>query len=85
MLWEQAFWGALGGVAFSSVMNKAGEFINKRLYKDWISAEKQRENEILGRTATFQAYQERLNSIANGKNPFIITVDEMVIKLILIL
>lgn len=76
MLWEQAFWGALGGVTFSSVMNKAGEFINKRLDKDWTSAEKQRENEILGRTATFQAYQERLNSIANGKNPFITTVDE---------
>lgn len=76
MLWEQAFWGALGGVAFSSVMNKAGEFINKRLDKDWTSAEKQRENEILGRTATFQAYQERLNSIANGKNPFITITDE---------
>lgn len=76
MLWEQAFWGALGGVTFSSVMNKAGEFINKRLDKDWTSAEKQRENEILGRTATFQAYQERLNSIANGKNPFITTTDE---------
>lgn len=76
MLWEQAFWGALGGVIFSGVMNKAGEFINKRLDKDWTSAEKQRENEILGRTATFQAYQERLNSIANGKNPFITTTDE---------
>lgn len=76
MLWEQAFWGALGGVIFSSVMNKAGEFINKRLDKDWTSAEKQRENEILGRTATFQAYQERLNSIANGKNPFITITDE---------
>lgn len=76
MLWEQAFWGALGGVVFSGVMNKAGEFINKRLDKDWTSAEKQRENEILGRTATFQAYQERLNSIANGKNPFITTTDE---------
>lgn len=76
MLWEQAFWGALGGVTFSSVMNEAGKFINKRLDKDWTSAEKQRENEILGRTATFQAYQERLNSIANGKNPFITTTDE---------
>lgn len=76
MLWEQAFWGALGGITFSSVMNKAGEFINKRLDKDWTSAEKQRENEILGRTATFQAYQERLNNIANGKNPFITITDE---------
>lgn len=76
MLWEQAFWGALGGVVFSGVKNKAGEFINKRLDKDWTSAEKQRENEILGRTVTFQAYQERLNSIANGKNPFITTTDE---------
>lgn len=76
MLWEQAFWGALGGITFSGVMNKAGEFINKRLDKDWTSAEKQRENEILGRTATFQAYQERLNSIANGKNPFITITDE---------
>ena len=70
------FGGALGGVTFSSVMNKAGKFINKRLDKDWTSAEKQRENEILGRTATFQAYQERLNSIANGKNPFITITDE---------
>jgi hypothetical protein len=76
MLWEQAFWGALGGITFSSVMNKTGEFINKRLDKDWTSAEKQRENEILGRTATFQAYQERLNNIANGKNPFITITDE---------
>ena len=76
MLWEQAFWGALGGITFGSVMNKAGKFINKRLDKDWTSAEKQRENEILGRTATFQAYQERLNSIANGKNPFITITDE---------
>ncbi len=76
MLWEQAFWGALGGITFSGVMNKAGEFINKRLDKDWTSAEKQRENEILGRTVTFQAYQERLNSIANGKNPFITITDE---------
>lgn len=39
MLWEQAFWGALGGVTFGSVMNKAGKFINKRLDKDWTSAE----------------------------------------------
>ena len=50
---------ALGGVTFSSVMNKAGEFINKRLDKDWTSAEKQRENELLGRTATFQAYTRK--------------------------
>lgn len=60
MLWEQAFWGALGGITFSSVMNKAGEFINKRLDKDWTSAEKQRENEILGRTATFKHIKKDL-------------------------
>ena len=34
---HQAFWGALGGITFSSVMNKAGEFINKRLDKDWLA------------------------------------------------
>lgn len=70
MLWEQAFWGALGGVVFSGVVDKAGSIINKKLNKEWISAEKQKEEEILSRTIAFQTYKERLDLIAGGKNPF---------------
>lgn len=70
MLWEQAFWGALGGVVFSGVADKAGSIINKKLNKEWTSAEKQKEEEILSRTVAFQTYKERLDLIANGKNPF---------------
>lgn len=70
MLWEQAFWGALGGVVFSGVANKAGSIINKKLNKEWTTAEKQKEEEILSRTVAFQLYKERLGLIAEGKNPF---------------
>lgn len=70
MLWEQAFWGAIGGVVFSGVADKAGSIINKKLNKEWTSAEKQKEEEILSRTIAFQTYKERLDLIAQGKNPF---------------
>lgn len=71
MLWEQAFWGALGGIVFSTGGAKLGEFANRKLNKDFITAEEQKKNEILGRNISFSNYKERLNSIANNKNPFV--------------
>lgn len=75
-MWEQAFWGALGGVAFSTIGNKVGSFVQKKLNKDWQTAEKQHEAEILGRAARFTEYQNQINMIAQGKNPFLTSKDE---------
>lgn len=75
-MWEQAFWGALGGVAFSTIGNKVGSFVQKRLNSEWQTAEKQHEAEILGRAARFNEYQNQINLIAQGKNPFLTSKDE---------
>ena len=75
-MWEQAFWGALGGVAFNTIGNKIGSFVQKRLNSEWQTAEKQHEAEILGRAARFNEYQNQINLIAQGKNPFLTSKDE---------
>lgn len=75
-MWEQAFWGALGGVTFSTIGNKVGSFVQKKLNKEWQTAEKQHEAEILGRAARFTEYQNQINMIAAGKNPFLTSKDE---------
>lgn len=72
-MWEQAFWGALGGVSFSVIGNKVGGLVQKALNKDWETAEKQHEAEILGRAARFNEYMAQVNLIKDGKNPFLTT------------
>ena len=70
-MWEQAFWGALGGIAFSSIDNRVGAFVQKKLNKDWQAAEKQHEAEILGRAARFEEYQNQVNTpraVSRGKS-----------------
>lgn len=74
-MWEQAFWGALGGVAFSTIGSRVGEFAQKKLNKDWQTAEKQHEAEILGRAARFTEYKNQIDLINQGKNPFLTTED----------
>ena len=75
-LWEQAFWGAIGGVVFSTVSNKVLELYNKKLDKDWKNAESNKEEEIYNRSNTFAEYQNNLSLIANKKNPFLTYKDE---------
>lgn len=75
-MWEQAFWGALGGVAFSTIGSRVGEFAQKKLNKDWQTAEKQHEAEILGRAARFTEYKNQIDLINQDKNPFLTTEDE---------
>lgn len=75
-LWEQAFWGAIGGVVFSTASNKVIELYNKKVDKDWKNAESKKEEEIYSRSATFAEYQNNLNLIANKKNPFLTYKDE---------
>lgn len=69
-LWEQAFWGAIGGVVFSGAMNKVGEFANRKLDKDWVKSEEQKEAEILGRSVLTDVFKQNLDAIKEGKNPF---------------
>ena len=75
-LWEQAFWGAIGGVVFSTASNKVLELYNKKLDKDWKNAESNKEKEIYNRSNTFAEYQNNLSLIANKKNPFLTYKDE---------
>ena len=75
-LWEQAFWGAIGGVVFSIASNKVLELYNKKLDKDWKNAESNKEEEIYNRSNTFAEYQNNLSLIANKKNPFLTYKDE---------
>lgn len=75
-LWEQAFWGAIGGVVFSTASNKVLELYNKKLDKDWKNAESNKEEEIYNRSNTFAEYQNNLSLIANKKNPFLTYKDE---------
>lgn len=75
-LWESAFWGIIGGVTFSSVSDAVGGLIQRKLNKDWNNAEKQKEQEIYNRQLHFQHYQEAVNKINQGKNPYINVYDE---------
>lgn len=75
-LWEQAFWGAIGGVVFSTASDKVLELYNKKLDKDWKNAESNKEEEIYNRSNTFAEYQNNLSLIANKKNPFLTYKDE---------
>ena len=69
-MWEQAFWGVMGGLVFGELSSKTTAFVNKKFNKEWMTAEKQREAEILGRSNTTQQYISDLQAISEGKNPY---------------
>ena len=69
-MWESAFWGVLGGIAFTGVAGKAGEIYNRKFNKEFVAGEKQREQEITNRALLAQQYQEQMSAINNNKNPF---------------
>lgn len=70
-MWESAFWGVLGGVAFSSIGDNAIRFVQTKFNKDFQNAEKQKRNEILSREVAFEKFKENLTTIENGKNPYV--------------
>lgn len=76
-LWESAFWGVVGGVVFSGASDAVGGFVQRKLNKDWNNAEQQKEQEIYNRQLHFQHYQDAINKIAKGKNPYINIYDEI--------
>lgn len=82
-IWEQAFWGYLGGVGFQAagrglgnLQNKIQGKINKKhmspedYNRSQLTFEKIREAEILGRRAKINNYLEQLSLLNEGKNPF---------------
>lgn len=70
-MWESAFWGVLGGVAFSSIGDNAIRFVQTKFNKDFQNAEEQKRNEILSREVAFEKFKENLTTIENGKNPYV--------------
>ena len=70
-MWESAFWGVLGGVVFSAGAQSVGELYNRKFNKEFVSAEKQRENEINNRELIAQQYQQQIKKInEDNVNPF---------------
>ena len=82
-IWEQAFWGIMGGIAFKAGGTALGNLerkitgsINKKnmseedFAKTQITEEKLRELEIVGRYDTMMDLKSKLDLINEGKNPF---------------
>ena len=87
-IWEQAFWGMMGGIAFKAggtalgnLERKITSSINKKnmseedFAKTQLTEEKLRELEIAGRYDTMMDLQSKLNLINEGKNPFKMSED----------
>lgn len=70
-MWESAFWGVLGGVAFSSIGDNTIRFVQTKFNKDFQNAEEQKRKEILSREVAFEKFKENLTTIENGKNPYV--------------
>lgn len=88
-IWEQAFWGVLGGIGFQAAgkglghlaKKVKGEFKKNKLTDEEIalsklSDEKIREKEIETRQQTMQEYVDKIQLINEGYNPFDYKVDE---------
>ena len=87
-IWEQAFWGMMGGIAFKAggtalgnLERKITSSINKKnmseedFARTQLTEEKLRELEIAGRYDTMMDLQAKLNLINEGKNPFKMSED----------
>lgn len=67
----KCFWGVLGGVVFSAGAESIGGLYNRKFNKEFVSAEKQRENEINNRELVAQQYQQQIKKInEDNVNPF---------------
>lgn len=88
-IWEQAFWGVLGGVGFQAVGRGLGHLAkkvkgqyNKKNLTDeefaltQFSNEKIREKEIQSRQELMQDYVDKMQLINAGYNPFDYKIDE---------
>lgn len=67
-LYNSALWGVIGGVIFGGTMNTINNAITKR--KGGMTEDQMRIAEINGREQTFAQYQNQLQTIRNGFNPY---------------
>lgn len=88
-IWEQAFWGVLGGVGFqvagTGLGNLAkkvkgkynqGKLTDEEFALTQLSEEKIRENEITKRRSKLQDYVDKMQLVNEGYNPFSYEVDK---------
>lgn len=68
-MWEQAFWGWLGGVAFQGIGSAAGKGYNKYIAKNKDLLTEAREAEIASRAALLDNYINNMNVLNNNLNP----------------
>lgn len=87
-IWEQAFWGALGGIAFGATGRALGnlsETVKGKYNKSRMTEqeyavsqmtdEKVREQEINGRKARMQDYTDSMKLLNDNKNPYNFKLD----------
>lgn len=88
-IWEQAFWGVLGGIGFQAIgtglgnlSNKVKGHINKNKLTDeefaitQLTDEKIRENEISSRKGVMQDFVDKIQTVNNNKNPYKVKVNQ---------
>lgn len=94
-IWEQAFWGVLGGIGFQAIGTGLGEAYNKakntynkkhmtaeEYAKSLLTDEKIREEEIKNRNIYLQQYVEDMKLLNEGKDPRSYEIDDTTKKLI---
>lgn len=69
-MWEQFIWGAIGGILFGGVYNKAVPFMQQKFGKQNNIQDKQKELSLLARNNIQQQYLNNIDLIKQNKNPF---------------
>ena len=68
-LWESAFWGWLGGIAFQGIASKSKQSFDKYVLKNKNTTEEARIAEIENRQKILSAFDERMKLLDEGFDP----------------
>ena len=69
-MWEQAFWGWMGGIAFQGLGSATNAVAAKYISKNEDLLTRQRTSEIEGRISVLDKFSKDINLIRNNKNPY---------------
>lgn len=69
MLWESAFWGWLGGIAFQGIASKSKQAFDKYVLKNKNTTEEARISEIQNRQKILSEFDERMRLLDEGFDP----------------
>ena len=69
MLWESAFWGWLGGIAFQGIASKSKQLFDKYVLKNKNTTEEARISEIQNRQKILSEFDERMRLLDEGFDP----------------